>query len=173
MRKTTLRHQPKAILSTLLVGLVSLLSMGQAPGSFRGKIIEQTTKQPISGASVRIDKTPFGTVTDTTGAFVITNLPAGMYSVTISNMGFQTKNITEITIAHNKAYYTEIELLEEPVFSACFGGQMANRSGLKMNENEPNLQDDGIAILPPFPCFLSTRRPSTLLETYYFVGRDF
>ncbi|PZR08781.1 MAG: hypothetical protein DI539_22515 [Flavobacterium psychrophilum] len=53
-----------------------------------------------------------GATTDTTGVFTINNIPVGTYSVTISSVGFQTKNISEITITANKTNYSEIELLE-------------------------------------------------------------
>jgi hypothetical protein len=87
------------------------MSAAQGSGDFKGKIIEQTTKQPITGVNIVIDKTSFGAVTDSSGAFSIRQLPAGTYAVTITTIGFQTKNISEITISSNKTYYSEIELL--------------------------------------------------------------
>ncbi|HEY8896508.1 MAG TPA: TonB-dependent receptor [Niastella sp.] len=101
-----------SLIITLAFSMVSLLSVAQATGSFKGKILQQSTKQPIIGASVEIDNTRFGATTDTTGVFTINNIPAGTFSVTISSVGFQTKNISEITITANKTSYLEIELLE-------------------------------------------------------------
>lgn len=93
--------------------VMTLPAFAQATGSFKGKIIEQYTKQPVVGASVMLDNTQFVTATDSLGAFTLENVPAGSYSVTLSSIGFQTKNITEIIISSNKAYYSEIELLED------------------------------------------------------------
>ncbi|NDI98740.1 TonB-dependent receptor [Flavobacterium sp. LaA7.5] len=103
----------KRLLSTLALCLVGVLSFAQTTGSFKGKIIEQSTKQPVIGASVFIDNTQFGTATDSIGVFAINDIPVGSYSVTISSIGFQTKNISEIIITFNKTYYSEIELLED------------------------------------------------------------
>ena len=102
-----------SLILTLTILFVSPAANAQSVGKFKGRIIEQTTKQPIIGATVRLDNTQFGTTTDTLGAFTITNIPIGTYPVTISFVGFQTKNISEITITPGKTYDVEIELLEE------------------------------------------------------------
>lgn len=101
-----------SLIITLAFSMAGLLSVAQATGSFKGKIIEQSTKQSIIGASVHIDNTQLGATTDTTGVFTIHNIPIGTFSMTISSVGFQTKYISEITITANKTSYSEIELLE-------------------------------------------------------------
>lgn len=107
-----LKNSKNSFVITLALCLVSLLSVAQTTGGFKGKIIEQSTKQPILGVSVVIDNTNLGAATDFEGEFEINNIPVGSYSVTISYVGFQTKNISEIIITSNKTYYSEIELLE-------------------------------------------------------------
>jgi len=95
------------------LAIVSITSFAQSTGNFKGKIIEQATKQPIVGANIRIDNTPYGAVSDTSGIFSIEKIPIGSYSVTISMISYQAKNVTDINIAVNKTYYTEFELLED------------------------------------------------------------
>ncbi|MEH6681238.1 MAG: TonB-dependent receptor [Sediminicola sp.] len=107
----TLAELKKIILVFLL--FISALSTAQTSGSLKGKILEQATKQPVMGASVVLDNIQLGAITDPNGVFIIDNIPAGSYSVTISYIGFQTKNITEITIVPDKTYYSEYELLEQ------------------------------------------------------------
>lgn len=101
------------LILTFAILMIGVVAHAQSVGKFKGRIIEQATKQPIIGATVRLENTQFGTNTDTTGAFIITNIPAGAYAVTISYIGFQTKNISEILINPGKTYDAEIELLEE------------------------------------------------------------
>lgn len=96
----------------LVLGLISILSFGQSTGSLKGKIIEQSTKQPLVGVNVRIDNTQFGGVTDTSGIFSINNIPIGSYALSMSMIGYQTKNITDVIISVNKTYYAEFELLD-------------------------------------------------------------
>jgi hypothetical protein len=108
-----LKNSTNSFIITLTLCLVSVLSFAQTTGSFKGKIIEQSTKQPVIGATVQIDNTQLGGVTDSDGNFEIDNIPIGYHSVTISFIGYQTKNITEVIITANKTYYSEIELLED------------------------------------------------------------
>jgi len=98
------------ILAFCLSGAVSI---AQSTGNFKGKIIDQSTKQPIIGASVYLERNQFGTTTDSMGVFTINNISIGSHTVTISHVGFQTKFISEIIIAANKTYYAEYELLKE------------------------------------------------------------
>ncbi|MGA0557613.1 TonB-dependent receptor [Larkinella sp. VNQ87] len=107
------KNSLNSLILLLSLCLVSALTAAQTTGEFKGKILEQSTKQPIIGASIRIDNTQLGASTDTNGVFIIRNIPTGTHSVTISSISFQTKNITEILITSNKTYYSEIELLED------------------------------------------------------------
>lgn len=107
----------KSNLNILLIVLASCLgttiAIAQSTGNFKGKIIDQATKQPVTGASVYIPKTQSGATTGAGGEFTINGITPGSYAVTITHVGFQTKLISEITIVANKTYYSEIELLEE------------------------------------------------------------
>lgn len=103
----------KNLVAVITLVLLNATGYSQATGSFKGKLIEQVTKQPLAGATVRLDNTQFGAATDSMGVFTIVGIPIGSYSVTISNMGFQTKNLTDIIITTNKTYYAEIALIEE------------------------------------------------------------
>lgn len=102
----------KYILTIFALSL-SIASFAQSGGSFKGKIIEHSTKQPIVGATVFIDNIQLGAATDTLGIFTIGNIPSGSYNVKISSIGFQTKIISEVIITPGKTYYSEIELLED------------------------------------------------------------
>lgn len=107
-----LQHSVKNLVFTILLSLAGMLSFAQTTGSFKGKLIEQTTKQPIAGASIQIEKAQLGATSDSLGFFAINNIPAGTYAVTISSVGYQTKYISEIMITANKTYYSEIEAIQ-------------------------------------------------------------
>ena len=102
-------------LLVLLLFINSVFSYAQSSGSYKGKILDQATKQPIIGASILLDNTQLGAATDTEGVFSFKNIPIGIYSVTISYIGYQTKNISEVIISSGKTYYSEIEMLEEAI----------------------------------------------------------
>ncbi|SFM63390.1 Outer membrane receptor proteins, mostly Fe transport [Chitinophaga sp. YR627] len=101
----------RTLFLTSLFFLVTSLTMAQVTGTFKGKVIEESTKQPIPGASVYVNNLKVGATTDTGGIFVIRSIPVGTYPVTIASMGFQNKQISEVVITANKTYYTEIALL--------------------------------------------------------------
>src|SRR5258708_3101270 len=86
---------------------------GQFTGTIKGKIIEQSTKQPVTGVSVIIKNSKLGNTTDTSGSFTIAAVPEGSYSLIISFIGFQQKIINDVIITRNKTYYFETELLND------------------------------------------------------------
>lgn len=58
--------------------------------SFKGIILEEESKQPLVGATVRIINTNFATSTDIFGRFQFDNLQTGSFTVEISYIGFET-----------------------------------------------------------------------------------
>jgi hypothetical protein len=91
----------------------SMMAFAQATGSIKGKVLDQVTKQPIIGATVKLDNSTMGAATDVEGIFEIKAVPAGNKSITISYISYQTKNVKDIIVQTNKTYYAEFELIEE------------------------------------------------------------
>ena len=60
--------------------------------SIRGVVINEETKQPLSKASVYINNTSLGTVSDESGRFALVTNP-GNYELVISSIGFETKKM--------------------------------------------------------------------------------
>ncbi|MFA6571151.1 MAG: TonB-dependent receptor, partial [Bacteroidota bacterium] len=57
--------------------------------SVNGKIIDFKTNEPITGATIRLEKTPFGAISKSNGEFLIQNIPAGNYNLIISFIGYE------------------------------------------------------------------------------------
>ncbi|MDB5089476.1 MAG: TonB-dependent receptor [Mucilaginibacter sp.] len=81
-------------------------------GRLKAKILEQATKQPVSGATVSLKGTAFNATTDTSGTVSINGIPEGNYRLTITMIGFQPKEINDILITPGKVYDLEAELLQ-------------------------------------------------------------
>jgi hypothetical protein len=96
----------------LILCTCSVLSLAQSTGNLKGKVIEQVTKQPLIGVTIIVDNTELGAVTDAEGIFSIKHVPIGSHALSISMIGYQTKNVTSVIVAVNKTYYAEFELLE-------------------------------------------------------------
>lgn len=58
-----------------------------------GVVTAEDDGQPITGASIRIEGTKMGTVTDVDGKFHLSNLPANARTLVITYMGMQTKRV--------------------------------------------------------------------------------
>ena len=59
-----------------------------AQGNITGKLIDAETDEPLIGASVLIDGTSTGTVSDFDGNFVLNNVAAGNYTLIVSYIGY-------------------------------------------------------------------------------------
>jgi len=59
-----------------------------AQGNITGKLIDAETDEPLIGASVLIEGTSVGTVSDFDGNFVLNNVAAGTYMLIVSYIGY-------------------------------------------------------------------------------------
>jgi TonB-linked SusC/RagA family outer membrane protein len=87
-------------LKQVLLLAILLLSFGAYADKIRGRLIDEKGES-IIGATVTIDKTKFGTVTDALGIYEIKNVPAGSYKVRITYIGYETTYLTLSTVADN------------------------------------------------------------------------
>lgn len=69
-------------------------------GLVTGKVLKENG-QPIPSASVVIENTRYGTVTDEQGTFEIKRLPAGTYQVRAMLLGFES-NVQQISLSNNE-----------------------------------------------------------------------
>lgn len=74
----------------LIIAFCSISVYSQSGYTISGKIIDETTKQPLQGASVFAENTTIGTATDDQGLFTL-RLPGGGYSIAITFTGYQTE----------------------------------------------------------------------------------
>lgn len=66
--------------------MMSVMAFAQG-GSIKGKVYDETN-QPLPGASVTIDGTTLGSVTDANGGFTISGVTAGNYTLTAKFVGY-------------------------------------------------------------------------------------
>ena len=82
----------------LLVFLVGLTSKAQTTGALKGRIIDIQSQQPLEGATVILEGTTFGSVTDEAGYFILENIPAQSYNVIASYLGYETTSQYNIIV---------------------------------------------------------------------------
>ncbi|HVW61310.1 MAG TPA: carboxypeptidase-like regulatory domain-containing protein [Puia sp.] len=93
--------------------LLPILTNAQPTGTIKGRIIEQATKQPIPGVTVAVKDRPLTVLTDSTGAYSIPDIPPGTYSLILTHIGFQERQVNDISVVGSKTFYVETELLND------------------------------------------------------------
>lgn len=78
-------------------------SLAFSTGSVSGTVTENNKAQDsISGATVIIEGTNWGSLTDDDGYYQIDNLPAGTYTLVVNYVGFEPKKITNVIVVDEK-----------------------------------------------------------------------
>ena len=72
----------------LFVGIKIVFA--QNSGTLNGRIVDVKTQQPLQGATIILEGTNIGTITDSNGYFVLNNIPFQSYNVEASFLGYQT-----------------------------------------------------------------------------------
>ena len=73
-----------------LIGLLSTVALGaQTPGgTITGRVVDNTTQQPLTGVTVSIEGTTRGTATQSDGTFRINNVPEGNQVLRARRIGY-------------------------------------------------------------------------------------
>jgi TonB-linked SusC/RagA family outer membrane protein len=96
----------------LLVGMLPAALAAQAQvGQVTGVITDEATLRPLEGAQVYIEGTDLGGLSNSTGRFLITNVPAGIRTLTIQLLGHATKS-QEITVAAGQTLTLTITMVQ-------------------------------------------------------------
>ena len=82
-----------------------------------GHVTSDEDGLPVVGASVLVEGTTVGTVTDIDGNFTLTNVPSSAKTLVISFIGFQTQEVG-IKSNVNVILKTDAEVLDEVVVTA-------------------------------------------------------
>lgn len=73
--------------------LISIPLFSQSNGKIVGKVLDEATGNELPAANITVEGTMFGSATDIYGEYVITNVPPGMYTLNISYIGYESKEV--------------------------------------------------------------------------------
>lgn len=79
------------LLACLFVGIGLVTAQTQ---TVTGVVISEEDGQPVIGASVRVENTQLGAITDVDGKFQIANVPSSAKTLVVSYIGLQTQTVT-------------------------------------------------------------------------------
>ena len=92
------------LLSFLLIpGLV----YAGTTGKIKGKVMDKENKEALVGANVAVNGTTLGAATDVDGGYTILNIPAGLYTIKATFVGYAAVEISNIRV--NNDLTTEVD----------------------------------------------------------------
>ncbi len=124
-------------------------------GKIKGVVIDAKNNDPLIGANVFILETAYGAATNIDGEYSISNIPAGNYTLRVSYLGYEKKDVP-VKISPGKTLNLNIELqysgsidLEEVEVTAQVKGQIsAINEQLSSHEIKNVVSKDRIQELP-------------------------
>jgi outer membrane cobalamin receptor len=85
-------------------------------GSVHGVVLDKMTKKPLAGVSIIVEGTRRGTTTNQDGAFTISKIVSGKYTLIFEYIGYARKKFDHIMILPNQAVDIQIiEMEEQPI----------------------------------------------------------
>jgi len=104
----------------LALSIFTCFSLHSQVGSLQGKVTDPYLAEglPFATVSLMVDGSMVGTSTDFDGFYAISNVPEGIYLVTIQYIGY-TEFQEEITITDDQITFLDIELKEDVIDMCC------------------------------------------------------
>ena len=87
----------KQVILVLLLSISSISVFAQK-GSAKGNVKDGKTGEALTGASVYIEGTTIGTVTDFDGNYTLLNIPAGVVTLKCSFISYESLSKENITV---------------------------------------------------------------------------
>lgn len=89
----TLRKRALPVLLFAVIAICSIaVSYAQESGEISGTVFD-TEGRPLPSATIRLEKTTLGAISDSKGGFSIINVPQGAYTVVVTHVGFAASRI--------------------------------------------------------------------------------
>ena len=100
----------RVITTTLILTFFSVVALAQENEAIKGRVFDPITNEGVPFANVVIQGASIGAVTDFDGNYEITGISPGLYNLSASSIGYETKVEYEIQTFNNKPVFINIEL---------------------------------------------------------------
>lgn len=98
-------------ISSFVTFILSMtLNLSAQTGFLKGNVVDKISHEGLSFASVAIEGTTYGTVSDVDGNFLISGLEPGTYNVKASLLGYQAVTLFDVRVNNAKATILHFEL---------------------------------------------------------------
>ncbi len=106
--------QSRLIFAVLFLSVPLSVAFGQEPlGVIRGVVMDQTTQEYLPAANVQILGTTLGASTDINGEFLLPAVPAGVYQLRVSLIGYDPRILSDVVVNSAKPTELMVKLVQE------------------------------------------------------------
>lgn len=102
----------KQALSIFCLSVFIVISLFAKPGSIKGHVVDLLQNKPIPAVTVIVKGSGKGTISNSDGSYVIDSLPAGLYNLQFSHLGYKVKMMFEVDVAENRS--TRVDVILDP-----------------------------------------------------------
>ena len=129
---------------------LSAAALSAQTGVIRGSVVDALNNNPVVGATIRIEGTQMGTISDSDGAFLLAGLEPGLYNVSVSSLGYEPRKIFEVDVTNSRPAVVQIALTPKAVEleGVVVGGSRFNN---KIEESPLSLRSLGNAEIKRSP----------------------
>lgn len=136
----------KRVITILFILMFAAAAKAQ---SIKGRIIDASTSEPLTGATVKIEGLKLGAVADIDGTYEIDNLTPGVYDLKVSYIGYDDKIIKGVEVKLKDIVKLDITLnvdgLTTDIIEVQANTTLANESALLVEQKNSDKVQDGIS----------------------------
>lgn len=142
----------KHILAVIAIAIIILpmTLAAQGRGSISGKVVDAENGEVLRRATISLVGTKFGAFSDVKGEYKLRDIPAGKYSLMVSYVGYDSKQVTDLeikdgqNIVFNIVLNSAIKRTEEVVIEAR--RENNNEAAILVQRKNAAQVSDGISI---------------------------
>lgn len=132
----------KFIINVFILLVISAPSVFAQNGILKGLVLNEINNQPVEYATVGLEGTSMGGVTNEEGYFEITSIEPGLYNIQISCIGYKTK--TEFEIQISNAIPKEISIYLEKITSDLNEVTVNGNANITQDQTSISLHSIGV-----------------------------
>ncbi len=96
-----------------VIVLTAFLYANENTGKISGRVIDQKTGEALISANVIIKGSVYGSASDLDGNYYISGVPVGVYNLMVSYVGYETQEISNVSVVANEQNKVNITLASE------------------------------------------------------------
>jgi CarboxypepD_reg-like domain/TonB-dependent Receptor Plug Domain len=86
----------------------------EPPGRLLGRVVDHANGKPLAGARVGVKDTELNAISDNAGGFVLENVPAGLQSVEVELIGYESRTVP-VRVLSRETMEAELRLSTKPI----------------------------------------------------------